>query len=662
MGNSKGITMMALIVTVLLLLILAGVSVISAIGNNGIVTQSAKAAKEAMINNDKEQILVSFNDAKRDKLVKDDYSNITIGDLQKKFTKAGIDATFKDTIGDSIIITFERSGRSYLVDQDGNVTVAPEGGATGNGDLSIGSGTADDPYLVQSVEDLVTLSRKTKSGNINQNTYIKLTIDINFAYPWSYIDAEHNSLNYDVNGDGAKQSMIEELGYEKGFEPIGTSSAPFKGHFNGNGKTITKLRVANRGNGAGLFGVVENGSVENINIVEANIDCPNSQSDGILIGEYRYTVPITISNCNLQGSVKAKSGSNIAGLIGKLVDNSAAGTTFTISDCTVDARVVNQQQYNAIVVGGATLKTSSTINFSNTSTRGVVSVSGNNNHAGFIGYADKGTINFTDCRNRASVTSTSSSDNMAGFGNFGACTVNIHNCVNQGPITAINGNNTAGFISTCTGTHNITNSINDGSVSGGTNVGGFLGNSGGNGGTISVCKNATTVKGYDKVGGIIGNDKKTVLTDCYNTGYINCNEGIAGGIIGYSSTNSSIEGAINSGIVSSKKASGIIGEEQNLTKCKYTYNLGSLSGTERTAAILYQSSTTYTVITYCYYLEDTAETWNGSQKNRATNNIDVLERDDMSDKLSEFIASHSTNWEESASRTINLKNLPTVDK
>ena len=185
-----------------------------------------------------------------------------------------------------------------------------------------------------------------------------------------------------------------------------------------------------------------------------------------LIGEYRYTVPVTVSNCNLQGSVKAKSGSNIAGLIGKLVDNSAAGTTFTISDCTVDARVVNQQQYNAIVVGGATLKTSSTINISNTSTKGVVSVSGNNNHAGFIGYADKGTINFTDCRNRASVTSTSSSDNMAGFGNFGACTVNIHNCVNQGPITAINGNNTAGFISTCTGTHNITNSINDGSVSG----------------------------------------------------------------------------------------------------------------------------------------------------------------------------------------------------
>ena len=34
----------------------------------------------------------------------------------------------------------------------------------------------------------------------------------------------------------------------------------------------------------------------------------------------------------------------------------------------------------------------------------------------------------------------------------------------------------------------------------------------------------------------------------------------------------------------------------------------------------------------------------------------------MSDKLSEFIASHSTNWEESASKTINLKNLPTVDK
>ena len=55
MGNSKGITMMALIVTVLLLFILAGITVISAIGNNGIVTRSAQTAKEAMINNEKEQ-------------------------------------------------------------------------------------------------------------------------------------------------------------------------------------------------------------------------------------------------------------------------------------------------------------------------------------------------------------------------------------------------------------------------------------------------------------------------------------------------------------------------------------------------------------------------------------------------------------------------------
>ena len=44
-NNKKGITLIALVITIVVLLILAGVSIAMLIGENGIVTQANKAKK-----------------------------------------------------------------------------------------------------------------------------------------------------------------------------------------------------------------------------------------------------------------------------------------------------------------------------------------------------------------------------------------------------------------------------------------------------------------------------------------------------------------------------------------------------------------------------------------------------------------------------------------
>ena len=660
MGSSRGMTMLTLVITAVMLILLAGITVAMSIGNSGILSQASKTAKDAERSNEKEQIIVSFNDVKRDKLVIEDFSAVTAAELQAKLTKAGANVSVKDTVGESMIVTYTKNGRAYIIDQNGDVIAAPEGGASGDGHLSRGSGTAEDPYLVQSIEDFVTFSQWNKNGSAD-GKYFKLGIDLNFAYPWSYVDAEHNILDIDINGDGHKDPLIKELSEGKGFEPIGTSSKPFTGVFDGNGKTITKMHINNRQNGVGLFGVVNGATITNINLVEADLDNPNNQNSGALVGEYRYTVPTTISNCHISGSVKSAGGENAAGLIGKLVDNSASGTTFSIENCSVDTRVFNQQAYNAVIVGNASLKSGSTLSISGTTTDGIVTVTGNNNHAGFVGYANAGTIRLSNCRNNASMISSNSSDNMAGFGNFGSCNVIITDCVNTGSITGGSGSNSAGFVSRCSGNISIERSYNKGSISGGSNVGGFIGMVDAQSSTtssITNSKNSGSVRGSGYVGGFVGYDKKTELTDCLNTGMVNSTSGRAGGIVGQSDGNTSFERVLNTGNITGSYAGGIAGYVLNIKKCYNAFNAGTISGTSKKSGILYSSSSTN--ITYSYYLKTSAQYWNGSSAESSTNNIKSLEEANFNSKMVEILSARD-NWEGTTYDNMALLDLPSVE-
>ena len=61
--NNKGITLLALIVTIIVLLILAGVSIAMLTGNNGILTQAQKAKDEMDISQSKEEnTLTNYED------------------------------------------------------------------------------------------------------------------------------------------------------------------------------------------------------------------------------------------------------------------------------------------------------------------------------------------------------------------------------------------------------------------------------------------------------------------------------------------------------------------------------------------------------------------------------------------------------------------------
>ena len=73
MKNNKGITLIALVVTIIVLLILAGVSIAMLTGQNGILNRARDAGESTAVANAKEKVTLAINEAITD-YYKDTYT------------------------------------------------------------------------------------------------------------------------------------------------------------------------------------------------------------------------------------------------------------------------------------------------------------------------------------------------------------------------------------------------------------------------------------------------------------------------------------------------------------------------------------------------------------------------------------------------------------
>jgi hypothetical protein len=95
--------------------------------------------------------------------------------------------------------------------------------------------------------------------------------------------------------------------------PIGDSSKPFNGTFNGGGKTVSKLSITSAVSSAGLFGQIGGGgAVQNLNLKNVSIMGGASDSGGVA-GINKGAV----KNCTVSGTVTGGNGFNAGGVAGK---------------------------------------------------------------------------------------------------------------------------------------------------------------------------------------------------------------------------------------------------------------------------------------------------------------------------------------------------------
>ena len=109
----KGITLIALVITIIVLLILAGVSIAMLTGQNGILTQAQNAKTTNESKSAEEKVKLAVMGARADD------GTLTVGKLRTEL------ANYGGTVeGDTFPVTVTVDGKSFTVDANGNVTSA----------------------------------------------------------------------------------------------------------------------------------------------------------------------------------------------------------------------------------------------------------------------------------------------------------------------------------------------------------------------------------------------------------------------------------------------------------------------------------------------------------------------------------------------------------
>lgn len=114
--KEKGITLIALVITIVVLLILAGISLNLVLGENGIVTKAKDAREQTIIGHEKEQINLAYSACK----TRENFDDlVTASELETEMKKSNENVSVVAD-GDNLVITFEETKHQYNIGQDGN--------------------------------------------------------------------------------------------------------------------------------------------------------------------------------------------------------------------------------------------------------------------------------------------------------------------------------------------------------------------------------------------------------------------------------------------------------------------------------------------------------------------------------------------------------------
>lgn len=275
------------------------------------------------------------------------------------------------------------NGSTLATKQESNVIVWNGAAAPS---FASGSGTKEDPFIIENGGQLAYLANIVNDGNsLYTAAYYRMTKDI--------------YLNKTMHDSDRSNSDLSN-----NWMPIGTAESPFCGVFDGTNHTIYGLYVGKNEDNSGLFGVVKNGSINNITLRNAYVT--GKDNVGGLIGTFISDTDkrIGVSLCGVYGTVSA-SGKNAGGMIGCVTNDNGAGVS-VVEYCCLSGIVTAENG----MVGGL---------------------------IGF-GYANSGTIKISDCFNAAKIAAkTGYAGGLAG--NLTAAEGNIltENCYNTEKINAV---------------------------------------------------------------------------------------------------------------------------------------------------------------------------------------------------------------------------------
>ena len=134
--KENGITLVALVITIIVLLILAGVSIALVVGDNGVLSKAQDAKTGSIVAEEKEQVDLAYSSA----LTKNLGAAVTAENLQDELNESvGSGKTTVSEDGDIINVLFNETGHNYVVNRTGRTGDSNNSGNTAAGLQSDGS-------------------------------------------------------------------------------------------------------------------------------------------------------------------------------------------------------------------------------------------------------------------------------------------------------------------------------------------------------------------------------------------------------------------------------------------------------------------------------------------------------------------------------------------
>ena len=604
----KGITLIALVITIIVLLILAGVSIAMLTGDNGILTQANNAKKETEVKGLKEEVNLMMQKRKIDE---------STG--QKVALKEDLE---KEISGNKVIEEIEGRAEAYYITKDNQTVTVYEDGTVVEGKAiwdgvskskptidSEGNWHIKTPEEFKYFADFLNgkLSEEEKAGlSIGETTIVNLE---------NHIDLGARQ----ENGTKTRGTNWDSIGK--------TKEVMFSGIFEGNNNIIRGIYIDEVENFTGLFG--RTNEIKNLVIKDSYI------RGGNCIGAFAG-IGYKLENCyNENTTVVSKEGNyyaigGIAGQINEKIENcSNSGTiiangkqTSTEYNCCGGIIGVIKPNSNAIVKG----------------CKNTGAISGNGNMiGGIIGRTNHIITTIENCYNAGKVKGKG--ERIGGITGEIGQGVTISYCNNTGEI--VGENKLVGGIAGIN-LEKIEKSENSGKVKGkGERVGGIAGNNSTAESLIKECKNTGEIVGESyQVGGIAGGSFGNI-SKCYNKGTITTKDKQAGGIAGLigAEANSVISNCYNEGeVIGNYYVGGILGyiySGATTAKIENNYNIGKTKGKEAyIGGVIGKTEFVNTVIENNYYLKETAESGNGSIKQDEIGKTERKEEQEM--KTEEF--------------------------
>ena len=358
-----------------------------------------------------------------------------------------------------------------------DVETPPENGTVSD-EAALGS--QENPYVISDKSGLENLADLTAKG-LTKDVYFELGCDIELNSPalFTYTEGELTQ---------ADEKAVK-------WTPAGSKIKPFQGVLDGKGHYITGLYVDNTNQAGGLFAVMENATVKNLNLDFSLVDA--KEYAGGIAGKMKGSS--TISGCVVYDSVIGKQ-QELASVTGGIAGSVGEGSM--ISDCCFYGAVTGSNAFSANAGGIAGINNGliekctfggRTYGVSMYFGANVGGIAGSNHGSitgclsqGKVGAESAGEINesnaggiagysdgyIAQCKNESYVSGycASFADSISTAGGIAGYVKNsdVYGCENNGEIAGLQGvyaGGSAGLSVLDNGEHKIYDCLNNGSVS-----------------------------------------------------------------------------------------------------------------------------------------------------------------------------------------------------